>query len=409
MASGNALDFDRLRSIGDEEPDALVLGFIASSNEPAQQAFVLDALLERLMRWTPQAKEPMAPAAVETFLREKSVLPPWFDPQRVANAQDLFDRFRMTALLVLGCASLPHCYAHGEIANTLTVSGMLGMRVRQRIQDTADFVSTVMRPGSLADGSAIPWIRKVRLMHAVMRRLTLLRPDTPPPPRSSSLGAFLLQRNWDTKDGMPLDQVELAYVLLTFSHVVLEGWKSLRILPRAQQSRDYLFTWALIGSMLGVREELLAPLRAGAVADAAGLFAQIKAVERETPLGRDPFAKEKGRLLTATLNVLLVDSVLRARLPALVGWARAWFEPVLRSLPRTLVRRLIGVRTAGELWVDKASFLHWLVHTVIIEFVGFRDLAATAIGIKVRETGMWMDVSDRFHAEVRERLGRRAA
>jgi len=398
-----AIDFEQWRRVGDKEADELIARFIESSSTPA---ILLDALLQRLFAWVPQATDPMEPPEAEAFLRDQSGLPA-FDAERVLRAQQLFERFRLTGLLVLGCASLPHCYWHGEIANTLTVSGMLGMRVRQRIQDTADFVEAVMKPGSLADRSALPWIRKVRLIHATMRKLTLLEPAALPESRRGSLSEFLLLREWKAKDGMPLDQVELTYVLLTFSYVLLEGWTSLRLLASAQEQKDYLYAWSLIGSVLGVHDELLAPLRDGSLKRAGALFGQIKAFERGTDIGKDPQAKEKGRLLTATLNVLLADSVLRAKLPALLRVLRPLVDPLLRNVPRTLTRRLIGCTTAGELWVDRPPLLHSIAHAVIIELVGFADLTAFVAGRPVRESGMWTNVSLSFHSGVARQLGRR--
>jgi hypothetical protein len=414
-----ALDFDYWRSIGDPEADGLVERLIALSEDtpPVQvarlQAYRLQELLDQLFAWTPAATAPLEPAEVESFLRKTDVLPPWFDGSRdlprIARAQDLFDRFKMTARLVLGCASLPHCYAHGEIANTLTVSGMLGMRVRQRILETDDFVSAVMQPGSFASGAALPWIRKVRLIHALMRHLTMLRPDAFPDRTGSSLTDILLQRNWDLRDGMPLDQLELSYVLLTFSAVVVNGWQKLRLRPDREEQRDYLYAWALVGSLLGVQDPLLAPLRRGSLGEAKVFFAKLKDVERGTDLGKDPMAKEKGRLLTATLSVLLSAAVLDARLPPLLRAFRPAADPVLRILPRSLIRRLVERPTADELWVDCPPLLHWLLHEVIIEFVGFTDFIATAAGRKIRESGMWADVSDQFRTEIRQRLRRAQA
>ena len=126
--------------------------------------------------------------------------------RRVERAQDLFDRFRLTGLLILGCASLPQCYAHGEIANTLTLSGLLGMRVRQRIEETAVFVNAVMAPKSFVDRSAFPWMRKIRLIHATMRRLTLIPADAVEERDDNSVAGFMLARKWPAQNGMPLDQ-----------------------------------------------------------------------------------------------------------------------------------------------------------------------------------------------------------
>ena len=49
----------------------------------------------------------------------------------------------------------------------------------------------------------------------------------------------------------------MAFVLLTFSKVVIEGWNSLGIRPSEDECGDYMFTWALIGHMLGVEAPLL--------------------------------------------------------------------------------------------------------------------------------------------------------
>src|SRR5258708_5162462 len=124
--AGNAPDFEHWRSVGDDEADPLVESLIAASDgKPLLQAATLEALLLRLFAWTPSAA-PIEPAQAEAFLRRTDVLPAWFVPQRdlprVRNAQDLFDRFKLTAALVLGCASLPPYYAHRQAAHALHVS-----------------------------------------------------------------------------------------------------------------------------------------------------------------------------------------------------------------------------------------------------------------------------------------------
>jgi hypothetical protein len=101
--------------------------------------------------------------------------------------------------------------------------------------------------------------------------------------------------------------------------VVLEGWKTFRILPERRSGRTT--------SPLGLDRPwarrarwLLEPRAPGSPGDTGTLFARLKkAVERDTDFGKDPRAKgRRGCLLTATLNVLLSDSVLGAPLPALL-------------------------------------------------------------------------------------------
>src|SRR4051812_22253921 len=81
MASGNALDFEKLRTIGDERADALLARLIPLSETSQRQADQLKELLQLLFAWTPASKLPL-PAPVDAFLREPNVLPSWFDRDR---------------------------------------------------------------------------------------------------------------------------------------------------------------------------------------------------------------------------------------------------------------------------------------------------------------------------------------
>ena len=96
--------------------------------------------------------------------------------------------------------------------------------------------------------------------------------------------------------------------------------------------------------------------------------------------------------------MLLSDSVLGAPLPALLARGEACRRSLLRGLPRTLTRRLIGCSTALELWVDRPPFLQWIVHALIIEIVGFTDLLSHGVRQEDPRGGLWTDVSIRSTA-----------
>ena len=71
----------------------------------------------------------------------------------------------------------------------------------------------------------------------------------------------------------------MAFVLLTFSKVVIEGWNSLGIRPSKDECGDYMFTWALIGHMLGVEAPLLERCRT--LRDARALAAEMRPLQKQ--------------------------------------------------------------------------------------------------------------------------------
>jgi hypothetical protein len=294
---------------------------------------------------------------------------------------------------VLGCASLPECYAQPEIASTLIVSGRLADQVRRRLVETVEFVLAVMEPGALDDegpGGGWAWIRKVRLIHAVMRRLTLLDPQDyqDANPSGNPLVDFLLKREWRRPDSTPIDQLELAFVLLSFSWVVIRGWARLGVRVSAAQRADYMFAWSVIGRVLGIGDERLLPRTE---AEGRALFTQLKSEFRRRDAEFAAAAAgdsrldpdEPGRLLAVALGVIVVDLIrvtmrktlyerLRLmRLQALQPWlARLLERPCMieffLSLPRTFMHGLLDAATAQRLWIVRVPFLHGLLGTLVM-------------------------------------------
>ena len=78
----------------------------------------------------------------------------------------------------------------------------------------------------------------------------------------------------------------------------------------------------------------------------------------------------------AALMVVLVD-VLREHVPPpFRKWvARSeWLDHAIMDLPRTLIYKLAGTRTARMLHVTPAPFLHWLVCRIAILLIDLRKL-----------------------------------
>jgi hypothetical protein len=116
----------KLRTIGDEEADALappypIVETQSSKDEAQRQAGQLEGLLQACSPGHPRATGVPAAAdarscASRTSFRHGSI------PSvicRASGARRISSTVSaLTGLLILGCASLPQCYAHGEIANT---------------------------------------------------------------------------------------------------------------------------------------------------------------------------------------------------------------------------------------------------------------------------------------------------
>ncbi len=377
MALPDETKLKALLESGDAPTDALVERLAEQHGLPA-----LGALLDMLIFWdsskapAPPSAFPGVPAEVMTeasaFLLTPGHLddafPGGVDWERVRRAQDFFAEHQSLGLLILGCGSLPACYSIPGVAQVLIGSGKLVVQVTSRLAETIAFLTKVMTPGSLGPGDGAfegnLWIRKVRLMHAVMRCLMVADPhifSDLPEDRPSHV---FLKFDWAkraTKEDFPINQVELGFVLLTFSWMVVRGLRLLWVRMNEEQANDHLYTWAVIGHGLGID----VALRPHTAEDAEGLFESIRDRYEEGTLA--------GRLLVAALVVYIISRLregVRQMLPPpllriLVTYFRRFGSGCLESLARTFVRALSGADTANKLWVPRAPFIHWLAGLVV--------------------------------------------
>jgi hypothetical protein len=185
-----------------------------------------------------------APPVLASFLAEQGVLPSWSDPGKIRRAQELFTAQGPDFGLVLMAQSLPSLYAGGYGgAQVLHGTGQLTRHFRRRASQTLRFILNVMEPGKLGPGgNGIATILKVRLMHAAIRHYA----------KASGM--------WKGKTdawGEPINQVELAGTMLAFSSVALDGLHKLDLKIPAGDQECYLHAWKAIGTVLGIRAELM--------------------------------------------------------------------------------------------------------------------------------------------------------
>jgi len=302
-----------MRQVADEEADAVIRQIFQDGDEAA-----VDAILARITR-SDEAIPSGLPPRANAFFETTAALPSWADLEQIAVAQRLFTRVGWATATGLFCSSLPQAYAARNGARVLLGTGGMTIHVERRIFETAQFVFDVLNEGSFGPaGRGIRASQKVRLLHATIRHLTLR------------------QASWDaTSWGVPINQEDLAGTLMTFSCVILDAWKTLRIAVSTVEAEAFLHTWTVVGHLLGLEHRLL-PNNVG---DGEALMEQIRNTEWQ--------ASPEGATL-ATALVKMMQSFLPGH--------------VFDGIAVTMMRDLAGDHCADLLSLPRADWTRRLVH-----------------------------------------------
>jgi len=274
------------------------------------------------------------------YLQQAAHLPDWADADKIARAEKLFMSHGAMSCTLLFCASLPECYVLPQLAGVLHIAGQLEANTEHRIRQTAAMIFPVMMRGGLMSpgGTGVAQVLKVRLIHATIRHLILrgnpaqVRGHVPRRQRGEPAGMHqaMSDNGWDVDaQGVPCNQIELAYTLLTFSYVFLNGMRKLGQRLSHEDEEAYLHTWNVMGHVLGIRREWMAHT----MDDAAALFDRIQARARTVVVTPDA-RPALGRALMNTM-------------------ANSIHVPVLRHIPVPLTQWLIGRQTARDIGVDE--------------------------------------------------------
>jgi len=153
--------------------------------------------------------------------------------------------------MLLNVSSLPMCYACAKGAQVLYETGRLLSHggsidpLARRLMETAQMVVNVLSEGGLAKtGSGVITLQKVRLIHASIRHYL-------------KAGQYN-NAKWDTqKYGEPINQEDLAGTLMSFGPVIIAGLKRLNIELSDTQIEDYTHCWKVVGSLMGIDEQLI--------------------------------------------------------------------------------------------------------------------------------------------------------
>jgi len=337
---------DQMRCVGDPAADDAVDAMLrANDGRPEDTAKLL---LRQLLGGGHHNALLQAPGTelLAQFLEEHRKLPAWADRALIERAQEIGREHMVVGSVLLAVASLPECYLDARGAPVLSATGQLSEQPARRLRHTAHMVFSVCAPHSLYpragdDGAAIPvGIAKaltVRLMHALIRRFTsegYRLPETFYASVEQELGlddAF----GRGESEPVPINQEDQAYVLLTFSYVVIRGLERLGIGLDARDRDAYVHLWNVIGHVMGVRRELMPE----GYAEAASLFHALKQ--------RLAGPSEEGKALMA----------------AMMEWTNRLVPRPLRrfNLAAELVVRFVGPESAAMLGIEQRG-LRWLRH-----------------------------------------------
>jgi hypothetical protein len=221
---------DELRRAGDPSADA-VIGELARTQQIRTVSRVLRHFVDN-----DQPVPDELPPSIARWLHQTAELPGWVDRDRFERGCRLVVEHGPQVCVVLATGSLVYCYAGYPGVKVLTFSRRLDHDAVRRVGETAQFVLSVMAPGSLESGGrGVCKIQKVRLLHAGIRHLVTT------------------SRRWDvTGDGAPICQEDLAGTLMSFSSVVVDALQRLGVRVEDEEAEDYYYRWRVIGEMLGI-------------------------------------------------------------------------------------------------------------------------------------------------------------
>jgi len=260
--------------------------------------------------------------AVQEFFASNGHLPAWADPKRMAAGSAFLQKYMDSLMMLLGCYSLPYCYAAADGVQVLYMSQRIQKDTYNRLLETAQFVLEVGRPGAFGpDGAGFLACNKIRLMHAAIRFYTLH------------------SGQWNPDWGHPINQEDMAGTNLAMSYIPIRGLRKIKLNPEERESEVYLHLWSVIGYLLGIQEELLpANLREAYHLDR--LIAQ-----------RNMRTSEAGVALTKAL----IDSM-----------AMSIPESTPKNLPANQMRLLLGDDIADMLDIPSADWTTNLIKTTQI-------------------------------------------
>jgi hypothetical protein len=318
---------DRMRQTIDPPADD-----VATALDEGAHRLVGDLIKKRAMWDADGEPSRQLPEPVRVYMKKASALPPWRDEALVNEAEQFFLLYGLASSTLLACASLPQCYVMKYGTEVLAYTKFLQVHPTRRIRETAQMVMDVMVPGGLKPGGrGIRATMKVRVMHAIVRHMIMNDPRATANPADADLRA---------KFGLPINQEDMVYTLMTFSYVVIEGFRTMGYAMNERQREGYIHCWNVVGYLMGISEEVLP-----AGFDAAKEL--FEAIQR-----RQHGQSEAGVKLTEALLASVQDAV-----------PGDHHDPLVAAL----ARKLVGDVTADTLGIARPTVVQQLRLDALLE------------------------------------------
>jgi len=229
-----------MRSKGDPLADAIVElvyqhGDLEAVNDILRTLVKNDGILDANMH-----------PEIRNFLDHSNDLPPWADLAKLQHGSAIFNIHALQMVMMLFAASLPTLYAAKKGAEVLVLTDRMVeyTLLERRIMETAQFVMDVTEENAFTpDGMGIIAVQKVRLIHSAIRCCIKFDPTW--------------ATKWDNEWGCPINQVDLAGTMLSFSTTVLEGLSRSSVGLSLDEKEAYLHLWMVIGHLLGIDDALM--------------------------------------------------------------------------------------------------------------------------------------------------------
>ncbi|GHB79265.1 oxygenase MpaB family protein [Persicitalea jodogahamensis] len=251
------------------------------------------------------------PDAVSEFINGRSAFPESIDKDQFKGGIAFFWKHYQLVSLLLGTYALPYCYAGANGARVLWISERIKNNTFQRLEETGAFVFGIMQERDWQNGSNFVRIAKIRLLHAAVRWFTLN------------------SGRWETSWGHPVCQEDMAGTNLSFSFIILKGFRKLNMTISRQEEESYLYFWNIVGGMLGVVPELL-PKN------------MLEAYRLDKGIADRQFeSSEAGRGLTKALLRAIEKQIT---------------SPTMQSLPAAQMRFFLGEKIADILAVPEVAW-----------------------------------------------------
>jgi hypothetical protein len=222
------IEFEQLRSIQDPLADQLVRQLIKNPE-----------LITLINSWIeiPVKMENSYPQEFQDFfnfyLTQDDI------PEEILiKGQKIFDEKGDLYLAMLGFYSLPYAYAFGDGAEVLVRSKRILSDIGRRLGETGSFILDIFEPGAfLNKKKAFLTCAKVRLIHAFSRYFIAHYAS-----------------DWDDKYGKPINQEDLIGTNLSFSLIVIRGWKKMGFKVESTEVDLLMRYWKWVGRMMGIQE-----------------------------------------------------------------------------------------------------------------------------------------------------------